>query len=260
MVKTVTNKNVDEVLFEQLKGIDFEYLVQLNGLIGDYTDTNGSDCLDEEMVTFDITLNSVVKERIEELIRCEERVKEIIADEREEKSTVKYVKEGRMYLESLMHIFEGKIVDHECLEVIERLKKNIYTCGSLETQTNVLKTLIESNLEEMDAKQIETTERAKIAMYLAIWEVVREVEQEALDKDREYINAIGIDETKEIEALIDGYELNANWDWFAWYTGSKLGLSHIDQVFLSEYIENDKICFVFQDGQDFDLSEPYCLK
>ncbi|CUU45454.1 hypothetical protein [Clostridium beijerinckii] len=260
MVKTVTNKNIDEVLFGQLKAIDFEYLVQLNGLIGDYTDEFGADTLDEEMVTFDITLNSVVKSRIEELLSAEKRVKEIISESRKEDNKVKYVKEAREYLQSLNDMFNGKIVDHECLEVIERLKKNIYTCGSLETQTNVLKTLIESNLEDMDEKQIETTERAKISMYLAMGEVVREVEQEVLDKDREYINAIGIDETKEIEALIDGYELNANWDWFAWYTGSKLGLSHVDEVFLSEYIENNKLCFVFQDGQDFDLCEPYCLK
>lgn len=260
MVKTVTNKNIDEVLFGQLKAIDFEYLVQLNGLIEDYTEEFGADCLDTEMVTFDITLNNVVKERIEELIHAEERVKEIVTEKREKEHTVKYVKEARKYLESLFGIFDGKIIDHECLDIIERLKKNMYDFGSLETQVDVLKTLVESNIEDIDAKQKETTERAKLAMYLAMWEVVREVEQEKLDKNREYINSIGIDETKEIEALIDGYELNANWDWCGWYMSNKYGLAHIDEVFLSEYIEDEKMHFVFQDAQDFDLCEPYCLK
>lgn len=256
MVKTVTNKNIDKVLFGQLKGIDFEYLVQLNGLIGDYTDTNGSDCLDSELVTFDITLNSVVKQRMEELLNAEQRVKEIISESRETNTKVKYVKEAKKYLESLNDMFNGKIVDHECLEIIERLKGTIYEFGSLKTSVDVLNTLLTTDIY----KDNENVERAILANYLACWEVIREVEQEELDKNREYINAIGIDETKEIEALIDGYELSANWDWYAWYMGSKLGLSHIDELFLVEYIENDKMHLVFQDGQDFDLCKPFILE
>lgn len=173
MEKTI-NKNVDSTLFGQLKAINFEYLVQLNGLIGDYTENFGADCLDTEMVTFDITLNAVVKERIEELLHAEARVKEIIKEEREKEHTVKYVKEAREYLESLEDIFEGKIVDAECLEIIERLKKTIYDFGSLETQISVLKTLIETDIY----KDEETVERAKLAGFLASFEVVREVEQE----------------------------------------------------------------------------------
>ena len=256
MKKTI-NKNIDAKLFTQLKGIDFEYLVQLNGLIGDYTEANGADTLDEEMVTFDITLNSVVKERIEELLHAEERVKEIVSESREKEHTVKYVEEAREYLESLEELFEGKIVDAECLEIIERLKKTIYDFCSLETQTSVLKTLIETDIY----KDEETVERAKLAGYLAMWEVIREVEQEQLDKNREYINSTEIEETEEeIKEIIDGYKLNANWDWCGWYMSNKLGLAHLDELFLVEYIENDKMYLVFQDSNDFDCCKPYCLE
>lgn len=112
-------KNIDATLFTQLKQVDFGYLVQLNGLIGDYVEINGADCLDSELVIFDITLNNVVKERIEELIHAEEGVKEIGAEERETNTKVSYVKEAREYLESLFGMFNGKIIDHKCLEIIE---------------------------------------------------------------------------------------------------------------------------------------------
>ncbi|AQS09665.1 hypothetical protein CLOBY_17960 [Clostridium saccharobutylicum] len=253
MVKTV-NKNVDEVLFGQLKGIDFEYLVQLNGLISDYIDEFGADVLDTELITFDITLNAVVKSRCEELIHAEERVKEIIAESREEKAKVKYVKEAREYLESLEDKLEGKTVDSLCLEIIERLKKHIYESGSLETQVDVLKTLLSTDIEDN-----ETRERAIIASHLAMCEVVREVQQEELDKNREYINATAIDEfDKNIEEFLDGYELNGNWDFCAWCCAGKLGTKHLDEVFIAEFIENDKMHIVFQ-YDDFDLCEPYCL-
>jgi hypothetical protein len=256
MEKTI-NKNVDSTLFGQLKAIDFEYLVQLNGLIGDYTENFGADTLDEEMVKFDITLNNVVKSRIEELLHAEARVKEIIEESREKEHTVKYVKEAREYLESLEEKLDGKTVDSECLEIIERLKKNIYDFGSLETQTNVLKTLIETDIYKDD----ETVERAIIASHLAMWEVIREVEQEELDKNREYINATEIEEDEEqIKNFIDEYKLNANWSFCGWYMGSKLGLKHIDELFLVEYIENEKMYFVIQDGGDFDCCQPFCLE
>lgn len=254
MEKTI-NKNIDEVLFTQLKGIDFEYLVQLSGLIDDYTDENGADTLDEEMVRFDITLGAVVKSRMEELIHAEAKVKEIIAEDREEKQKVKYVKEAREYLESVSDDFDNKIVDRECLEIIERLKKTIYDFGSLEIQISVLKTLIETDIY----KDEETVKRAKLAGFLASFEVVREVEQEELDKNREYINSTEIEDKDEIEALIDGYKLNANWDWCGWYMANKYGLAHIDEIYLVEYIEDNKMHLVFQDSNDFDISKPYCL-
>lgn len=255
MVKTITNKNVDEVLFEQLKGINFEYLVQLNGLIEDYTDEFGADTLDKEMVTFDITLHNALKSRMEELLVAEKRVKEIVEEDREEKQKVKYVEEAREYLESISDDFDNKIVDGECLEIIERLKKTIYNFGSLETQINVLKTLLETDTY----KDEETVERAILAGFLASLEVVREVEQKELDKNREYINAIKIEDTKEIGFLIDGYELNGNMNFTHWFMLNKYGLAHIDEVFLVEYIENERMNLVFQDGKDMDLSEPYCL-
>lgn len=255
MVKTVINKNIDEVLFGQLKGIDFEYLVQLNGLIGDYIDTNGSDCLDEEMVTFDITLNSIVKSRIEELLDAEAKVKEIIAESRKEDNKVKYVKEAREYLESLHDIFGWEKADDECLDIVERLKKHIYELGSLETQVDVLKSLLITPIEET-----ETVKRAKLAGYLAINEVIREVKQEELDKNREYINSIKIEDTEEIRFLIEGYELNGNMDFTHWFMLNKYGLAHINEVFLSEYIEDERMHLVFQNSKDLDCSEPYCLK
>lgn len=255
MVKTVTNKNIDEVLFGQLKAIDFEYLVQLNGLIGDYTSEFGADVLDEELVTFDITLSNVIKERMNELLDAEKRVKEIIAEDREERQKVKYVKEARQYLESISDSFDNKIVDGECLEIIERLKETIYNFGSLETQINVLKTLIETDIY----KDEETVERAKLAGFLASFEVVREVEQEELDKNREYINAINIEDTEEIKNLIDDYQLYTNF--IHWYMSNKFGLAHLgEDLFLVEYIENNVMHFVFQNSKDLDCSEPYCLK
>lgn len=137
----------------------------------------------------------------------------------------------------------------------------MYDFGSLEIQVDVLKTLIDSNLEDMDAKQTETTNRAKLGMYMALWEVVREVEQEELDEGRECINAINIlEDEEEIKNIIDDYGLNADWNWCGWYISNKLGLSHIDELFLVEYIENEKMHFVIQDGQDFDLCEPYVLE
>lgn len=250
MVKTVINKNVDEVLFGQLKGINFEYLVQLSGIIEDHIDTNGADTLDEEMVTFDITLNAVVKTRMNELIHAEEKVKELLSQD----NPVKYVKEAREYLESLHDVFGWEKVDTECLDIVERLKKHIYELGSLETQVDVLKTLLITPIEDT-----ETTKRAKLAMYLAINEVVREVKQEELDKNREYINAIKIEDSKEIGFLIDGYELNGNMNFTHWFMLNKYGLAHIDEIFLSEYIEDERMHLVFQGANDLDLSEPYCL-
>lgn len=257
MVKT-TNKNVDEVLFKQLKCVDFEYLVQLNGLIGDYIDVNGADTLDEEMVTFDITLNAAIKERMNELLNAEKKVKEIIAEDREKDNKVKYVKEAREYLESLEDRLDGKTIDHECLEIIDRLKKNIYDFGTLETQTSVLKTLIETDTY----KNEENVERAIIASHLAMWEVIKEVEQEELDKYREYINATSMEENDdEINRIIDDYNLNEDCNFCAWYMCNLLALAHVDELYLVEYIDNrnENLCFVIQDGEDFDLCEPYCF-
>ncbi|NFN94913.1 hypothetical protein FDB28_12625 [Clostridium botulinum] len=87
------NKNVDIELFGQLKGINFEYLVQLKGLIEDAIERDGADTLSDEMVIFDITLFHVVKERCNELINAEKRVKEIVEEDRKKDSTVKYLKE-----------------------------------------------------------------------------------------------------------------------------------------------------------------------
>ncbi|NFT91681.1 hypothetical protein FDF86_04525 [Clostridium botulinum] len=75
------NKNVDMELFEQLKAIDFEYLVQLSALIAENIETNGADCLEEEMQVFDITLDNVIKERIYELCNAEKKVKEILNED-----------------------------------------------------------------------------------------------------------------------------------------------------------------------------------
>ncbi|NSB17456.1 hypothetical protein [Clostridium beijerinckii] len=255
MVKTVTNKNIDEVLFGQLKAINFEYLVQLNGLLEDYTFEFGADVLDEELVKFDITLNSVIRERIEELIEGEAKVKEIIAESRKEDNKVKYVKEAREYLESLHDIFGWEKADDECLDIVERLKKHIYELGSLETQVDVLKSLLITPIEET-----ETVKRAKLAGYLAINEVIRKVKQEELDKNREYINSIKIEDTEEIRFLIEGYELNGNMDFTHWFMLNKYGLAHINEVFLSEYIEDNVMHIVFQNSKDLDCSEPYCLK
>ncbi|MCS6107936.1 hypothetical protein DWV12_11195 [Clostridium botulinum] len=80
-MKTTTNKNMDMELFRQLKKIDFEYLVQLSALIAENVETNGADCLEEEMVTFDITLDNVIKERIRELCNSEKKVKEILSED-----------------------------------------------------------------------------------------------------------------------------------------------------------------------------------
>lgn len=255
MVKTVTNKNIDEVLFGQLKAIDFEYLVQLNGILEEYIDDNGADTLDEEMVTFDITLGSVLKSRMNELLDAEKRVKEIIAEDSDKDSKISYVKEARMYLESLEDSLDGRIVDSECLEIIERLKGTIYEFGTLETSIDVLKTLLTTDIYR-DNKSVE---RAITSNYLACWEVVREVEQEELDKNREYINAINIEDTEEIKMLIDDYQLYTNF--IHWYMSNKFGLAHLgEDLFLSEYIEDERMHLVFQNSKDLDCSEPYCLK
>ncbi len=44
------NKNVDMELFRQLKGIDFEYLVQLSALIAENVETNGARELVESLI------------------------------------------------------------------------------------------------------------------------------------------------------------------------------------------------------------------
>lgn len=77
-MENVKNKNVDEVLKGQLKEIDFEYLVQLSGIIEDKLDRDGGDSLEDEMVTFDITLHRVIKERCDEMIKAERSLKEFI--------------------------------------------------------------------------------------------------------------------------------------------------------------------------------------
>jgi hypothetical protein len=230
-------------------------LVQLSGILEEYEETNGVDTLDEEMVTFVITLHSAIKSRMEELLDAEAKVKEMVS-EKKETNTMKYAKEAREYLQTISDSFDNKIVDGECLEIIERLKKTIYDFGSLETQINVLKTLIETDIYRNE----ENVERAILAGFLASFEVVREVEQLELDKNREYINSTEIEDKDEIESLIDGYKLNANWDWCGWYMSNKFGLAHIDEVFLVEYIENEKMYLVFQDSNDFDCCKPYCLE
>lgn len=80
-MEKVKNKNVDEVLFKQLKEIDFEYLVQLSGIIEDKLDRDGGDSLNDKMVTFDITLHSSMQERALEMINAERKLKDILKNE-----------------------------------------------------------------------------------------------------------------------------------------------------------------------------------
>lgn len=79
MEKTIEKENlVDEVLFKQLKEVDFEYLVQLADIIEEKLDRDGGDCLSDEMVNFDITLHRAIKERCTEMIKAERTLKEYI--------------------------------------------------------------------------------------------------------------------------------------------------------------------------------------
>lgn len=77
-MEKIKNNLVDEVLKGQLKEIDFEYLVQLSGIIEDKLDRDGGDSLEDEMVTFDITLHRAIKERCDEMIKAERSLKEFI--------------------------------------------------------------------------------------------------------------------------------------------------------------------------------------
>ncbi len=96
-----TNKNVDMELFRQLKGINFEYLVQLSALIAENVEINGADCLEEEMQVFDITLDNVIKERIRELCNSEKKVKEILSKDVSNDHELEINEEDRNYYNSL---------------------------------------------------------------------------------------------------------------------------------------------------------------
>ncbi len=96
-----TNKNVDMELFRQLKGINFEYLVQLSALIAENVEINGADCLEEEMQVFDITLDNVIKERIRELCNSKKKVKEILSKDVSNDHELEINEEDRNYYNSL---------------------------------------------------------------------------------------------------------------------------------------------------------------
>lgn len=123
-MEKVKNNLVDEVLFKQLKEIDFEYLVQLSGIIEDKLDRDGGDSLEDEMVTFDITLHRVIKERALEMINAERKLKDRLKNEKLEDFDLEGVSTVKERRESLTKIFiEGEFREEDFVFQMDEMLK-----------------------------------------------------------------------------------------------------------------------------------------
>lgn len=123
-MEKIKNNLVDEVLFKQLKEIDFEYLVQMADLIEDKLDRDGGDSLNDKMVTFDITLHSAIKERALEMINAERKLKDILKNEKLEDFDLEGVSTIGERKESLTRIFiEGELREEDFVSQMDEMLK-----------------------------------------------------------------------------------------------------------------------------------------
>ncbi|NFE72555.1 hypothetical protein FC758_01250 [Clostridium botulinum] len=173
MKTMINNKNVDMELFRQLKGINFEYLVQLSALIAENVETNGADCLEEEMQVFDTTLDNVIKERMDELINAEKQVKELLSDN---ELDIEFENEARELVISLTEVFDGKSISADVLDCSNRVADSILEFKSFKSCIEVMKTTalcIKDNTLD-----IEVLEDLMFKNYLAIWNVLHMIDEQ----------------------------------------------------------------------------------
>lgn len=161
-------RKMDEKLFGQLKVVDFEYLVQLNGLLADHIEEQGEDSLSQEMEIFNTTLCKVVHTRCNELIGAEKKLKDILEKDEDE---IEYEDEARELVESLNKKYNGKIVENEVLEISDRLRESIFENKSFKSTLDAVKTIIQCT-ENGTVEADETIENAIFASYIAIWDVL----------------------------------------------------------------------------------------
>lgn len=169
MKTMITNKNIDIELFRQLKGIDFEYLVQLSALIAENIENNGADCLEEEMQVFDTTLDNVIKERIYELCNSEKKVKELLENDNNELD-IEFENEARELVTSLVQIFNRKIIEGDVLECSDRITEQILDLKSFEFSILAIETA--QRCVKNGTIDIKTADDLIFKNYLAIWNVL----------------------------------------------------------------------------------------
>ncbi|NFO41123.1 hypothetical protein FDB42_13665 [Clostridium botulinum] len=172
MKTMITNKNVDMELFRQLKEIDFEYLVQLSALIAENVETNGADCLEEEMVRFDITLDNVIKERMDELINAEKQVKELLSDtvSNDNELDIEFENEARELVTSLVQNFNRKIIEGDVLDCSDRITEQILELKSFKFSILAIETA--ERCIKNGTIDMKTADDLIFKNYLAIWNVL----------------------------------------------------------------------------------------
>ncbi|NFS11566.1 hypothetical protein FDE77_09770 [Clostridium botulinum] len=170
-----TNKNVDMELFRQLKGIDFEYLVQLSSIIAENVETNGTDCLEEEMVTFDITLDNVIKERIRELCNSEKKVKEILEKDVSNDLDIAFEDTAKELVQKFTKRYDGRIISSEQLECSNRLVEEILKSKSFKVNIDIIETA--QQCLENNTLSNEVVDDLIFKNYIAIWEVLNMIRE-----------------------------------------------------------------------------------
>lgn len=187
MKKTeIENKNIDRVLFNQLKEINFEYLVQLDNLIADAIEEQGEDSLSKEMETFNTTLNKVVHIKCKELINAEKKLKEILEND----DKIEFEAEARELVEGLNARFNGKTIERNVMDWADRLTEQIIKFKSLKNSIDTINNTLRLKLTN-------DTETIIFANYLAIWNVLSYlIEKDWVDIEEfedvkeEYMNVI----------------------------------------------------------------------
>ncbi|NFO87895.1 hypothetical protein FDC58_15635 [Clostridium botulinum] len=172
MKKTMINK---EMIANLKKDLDFETLVQLNGLIEDYKDLaqkyNKKIEFDYEMQVFDDSLSVAVKERIYELCNSEKKVKELSEDDStKDELDIKFEDEARELVKSLVEKYNGKTIKSDVMKANDRITKQILDLKSFKNSIEVIETA-QRCLKNRTVDE-EIADRLIFINYLSIWDVL----------------------------------------------------------------------------------------
>ncbi|HBJ1649395.1 hypothetical protein [Clostridium botulinum] len=257
-MKTMMN---EEMVANLKRDFDFETLVQLNGLIEDYKDLaeeyNQKIEFDYEMQVFDDSLNRAVKERCDELINAEKKVKELSEDDStKDELDIKFADEARELVKSLVEKYNGKTIKSDVMKANDRITKQILDLKSFKNSIEVIETA-QRCLKNRTVDE-ETADKLIFINYLAIWDVLNMIREKDWT-DIEDFKILNEEDIPVKDHLLDyinsnienGLETDA--DTVEWLV--QCGFDDIYVRFLED--ENEDIYLCLFDGNENRLTDCY---
>lgn len=241
-----------------LEGLDANILFALKDVFANYVEETGEDFIEENEIKADAIITEAIKNRMDEMIKAEKKLKNLCESEDEAEEEYEYFEEAKEIQKKYGDIFNGRTLTSDQMECMKRVAEQIRDLHSFETSIDIIKTT--EDLMADGKFSLTVGEDLIFKNYLAICEILNEI----IEKD--WINIDEFEIAKEEDTPAEDFLLNyinankennlePDVEDIKWLTQYGFKDTYVREMF----DDKDNYYIILVDGNENRLTDCYCL-